>query len=403
MSLPYDLVITEFRHYDYESNLNQKNDMSTASPPSYSAALAEKYQQHCRTTVWNKKLDEINHLLQSLRRSMQDAQFMLTSYQISCQRLELKNQTLLLRLRNQPSSASEIDTTTSFDFIVNQSEYTHQSHTNDSLNRMNQSLQNLILEAELSLNASSPTSDKHADHESFTTCSLRKSESCPTLDNIQLQQKKRYLFSQWSLVITMRQLIDTVQTTSKEKKLESENIETHNTAIQHQHHHHIHHQHHHHHYHHHHYHHDYPEMTEAIARSPLSPDTASLPPSQKMLRSVPSLTSLFKYAIDTIGGFIPQLPPSSITDMPQIKPILTANLSKSTLHRTMFLSTILIIRKFNCSSLWIRRGDQMLGRWISRPLYFKPWVQKAKLFCYILHLVVNFSSINSTTIKPSIL
>ncbi|CEP12935.1 hypothetical protein [Parasitella parasitica] len=242
---------------------------------------------------------------------------------------------------------------------------------------MNQSLQNLILEAESSLNADLPTFDVNADHEFFSSSRLQKNESCPTLDNKQLQQKRRYLFSQWKLAITMKQLINTIQTTSKEKKVRSENIDTHSIAV-----------HHHHHIHHHHYHHqDYPEMTEAKTRSPLSSDTASLPQSQKILRNTSSLTSFFKYAIDTVGGFIPQLPPSSTRDMSQ-SINATAKLSKLTLHRMMFLSTIIIIQKFNYSRLWIRRGDQMLNYWKSRPLYLKPWIQRAKLLYYILHFVV---------------
>lgn len=51
MSLSYDFVVSEFRHYDYKSIFNIKQMAS--SPPSYSAVLAEKYQQQCAT--WDKK------------------------------------------------------------------------------------------------------------------------------------------------------------------------------------------------------------------------------------------------------------------------------------------------------------------------------------------------------------
>lgn len=54
MSLSYDFVVSEFRHYDYKSTFNNKQaDVNTSSPPSYSAVLAEKYQQQCAT--WDKK------------------------------------------------------------------------------------------------------------------------------------------------------------------------------------------------------------------------------------------------------------------------------------------------------------------------------------------------------------
>lgn len=54
MSLSYDFVVSEFRHYDYKSIFSSKQtDVSNSSPPSYSAVLAEKYQQQCAT--WDKK------------------------------------------------------------------------------------------------------------------------------------------------------------------------------------------------------------------------------------------------------------------------------------------------------------------------------------------------------------
>ncbi|KAL7323745.1 hypothetical protein PS15p_210358 [Mucor circinelloides] len=406
MSLSYDFVVSEFRHYDYQSTFNNKQtDANTSSPPSYSAVLAEKYQQQCAT--WDKKLREMDHLLQSMKRSMKDTQFMLKSYQRCCQRLELKNQTLLLNLKNELSLLSDIDTT-SFDFIATQSDQSYQEHnTNDSLNRMNQALQRLIREAEISLNTRLSSFDAPVVDQPPT--SLRKSKSCPRLDK-RLQQKKRYLYSQWKLATTMKQFIETVQNTTKEKKHESSIKEN---AVIHHHHHHI----HHHYYHHHHHHHTYTDVVETTLssspsnsrQSPSTPPLAS-PPSTitgppKMLRSASSLTSLFKYAIDTVGGFIPQSPPSSIaTDMPQTKPIIkttktttSSNLSKPTLHRAMFLSTILMMRKFNYSSLWIRRGNQVETYWKSRPRYDNLLRKEAQLLWYILQLFISKSTISSST------
>jgi hypothetical protein len=54
MSLSYDFIVSEFRHYDYKNIFIKHNDMSILSPPSYSAVLAEKYQQQC--TTWDKKV-----------------------------------------------------------------------------------------------------------------------------------------------------------------------------------------------------------------------------------------------------------------------------------------------------------------------------------------------------------
>ncbi|KAK4513702.1 uncharacterized protein ATC70_005707 [Mucor velutinosus] len=268
------------------------------------------------------------------------------------------------------------------------------------------------MEAEASLNTRLSSFDAPAvDH---SPKSLRKTKSCPRL-NKQLQQKKRYLYSQWRLATTMRQFIETVQNTTREKKLEVGIAEN---AVVYHHHHHI---HHHHYHHHHHHHHDYTQITEASlpsapSNSRQSPSTPSLPTSPtvadppKMLQSASSLTSLFKYAIDTVGGFIPQSPPSSIkTDIPQTKPIITttktafSSLSKPTLHRAMFISTILMMRKFNYSSLWFRRGNQVETYWKSRPRYSNLLRNRAQLLWYILQLFVSKSTISRTTRNPFIL
>ncbi|CAO3655760.1 unnamed protein product [Mucor fragilis] len=349
----------------------------------------------------------MDHLLQSMKRSMKDTQFMLKSYQQCCQRLELKNQTLLLSLKNEQSLLSDIDTT-SFDFTPAQSDQSYQKHTNDSLNRMNQSLRHLITEAEISLNTRLSSFDAPAvDH---SPKSLRKTKSCPRLDK-QLQQKKRYLYSQWKLATTMKQFIETVQNTTRDKRLDADII-TEEAAVVHHHYHHI---------HHHHYHHpNYTQTIETTLPSPPSnyqrtssapflPTSSAVAGPPKMLRSASSLTSLFKYAIDTVGGFIPQSPPSSITtDMPQTKPIITTTKTAtlpniSTLHRAMFMTTVLIVRKFNYSLLWIRRGKQVETYWKSRPRHAHLLRNKAHLLWYILQLFVSKSTISSSTRKPFIL
>lgn len=273
---------------------------------------------------------------------------------------------------------------------------------------MNQALQRLIMEAELSLNTRLSSFDAPAavDH---SLKALRKTKSYPRLDK-QLQQKKRYLYSQWKLATTMRQFIETVQNTTREKKLESSITEE---AVVHHHYHHI----HHHHYHHHHHHHDYTQIMDAplpssppsnTQQTPLTPPSPFVTSPPKMLQSASSLTSLFKYAIDTVGGFIPQSPPSSIaTDMPQAKPIITtakaatvSHASKATLHRAMFLSTVLMMRKFNYSSLWIRRGNQVETYWKSRPRHAHLLGDRAQLLWYILQLFVSKSTISNSTRKP---
>lgn len=54
MSLSYDFIVSEFRHYDCKDTFIKQNDTNISSPPSYSAVLAEKYQQQC--TTWDKKV-----------------------------------------------------------------------------------------------------------------------------------------------------------------------------------------------------------------------------------------------------------------------------------------------------------------------------------------------------------
>ncbi|KAG2228689.1 hypothetical protein INT48_001722 [Thamnidium elegans] len=114
---------------------------------------------------------------------------------------------------------------------LSQSEKLHEKDANDSLTRMNQSLEKLIQEAETSLNT-------HLTLDS-NSYSLKRSNSCPRFTTtilpqsrrksdvsislmqqelfekqgqIQLQQQqRRYLHSQWKLAMAMKQLVQTVQ------------------------------------------------------------------------------------------------------------------------------------------------------------------------------------------------
>ncbi|KAI9361829.1 hypothetical protein BD770DRAFT_408313 [Pilaira anomala] len=112
---------------------------------------------------------------------------------------------------------------------LSQSETLVEKDANDSLNRMNQSLEKLIQEAETSLNThltldtNSYTLKRSSSCPRFTTTILPQTRRKSDFDissmqqdfidkqgQIQLQQQqRRYLHSQWKLAMAMKQLIQT--------------------------------------------------------------------------------------------------------------------------------------------------------------------------------------------------
>lgn len=208
---------------------------------------------------------------------------------------------------------------------------------NESLNRMNASLQRLIQEAQSSLN-----SRYHQP-----AASLKKSQSCPTFSS-QLQQKKRYLHSQWKLTIAMKQFLETVN---------NSNTFEDTTTI--------------HHYHHHHHHHHYYHTSSTNNNNNLS----SL-----------SLSSFIKYAVNTVTDLIPQQ--NNNNNNNTLFPTINATIqSKPIKHRMMFLCTIVISQKFT-NLLWSKRSRLLSNHWRqNRPHLYHKWMHKSKLFFYVIHLV----------------
>jgi hypothetical protein len=312
-----------------------------------------------------------------------------------------------------------------------QSDQQQASSTNDSLTRMNQSLEKLIGEAETSLNTRLsliPPLKRTRSCPKFTAklysdSSLRrKSNSAisvgPDHDNdneekerqIQLQQqKKRYFHSQWKLAIAMKQFVQTVQNTTNQIKTE-DITQSSSSSVQVVHH--I-----HHHYHHHHVYHHYEnnianieeieevESTAEIISNPLtnqnnkpalSRQEEDASPSNQAnnsmtASSIPSsssLASLFKYALHTVVGIIPQ-PQSHPHPQQQepIKPVANPIVLNPVKLRSMFLATILIMQKFNKRAIWIKRGNLLFSRWTQKSKQQRQyWIQKSQVLLFVIHL-----------------
>jgi hypothetical protein len=267
---------------------------------------------------------------------------------------------------------------------------------------MNQSLEKMIEEAETSLNTNLTL---HADPHL-----LRRSRSCPRFTirrnsairrkssssisiaeakeelyeserQVKLQQqKRRYFHSQWKLAIAMKQLAQTVQSTTYQARQESSTTSVNDTipVV-----HHI----HHHHYHHHIYHH-YGESkpiieTEETIEKVEPPVVIKSNPvnSSMMRRDSSSLTSLFKYALHT-AGLIPVPQPQ-----PTIKSV-TKKITNTVKIRTMFIATVLVLQKFNKTPIWVNRGNYLNTRWnqISKQ-QCQYWKRHSSLLLLVIQLV----------------
>jgi hypothetical protein len=213
---------------------------------------------------------------------------------------------------------------------------------------MNNSLEKLIQEAESSLKT------RPSLHQESKSRFIKSSTSTNKL-KLQ-QQKNRYLYSQWKLAIAMKQLLSTVQ--KQESTTNDQQV------------------HHYHHIHHHHYHHIYVDNTiaqEVIHKEPTNISTSSI-------------SSFFKYALDIVGGFIPSLSSNS------------SKLPKSVKYRTIFLSSLLILQRYNKRNLWIRRGQYLMHAWKSRRFYlYTHWVQKAHLLHFMLQIFASSSSSSASS------
>ncbi|OBZ82326.1 hypothetical protein A0J61_09625 [Choanephora cucurbitarum] len=163
------------------------------SPPSYSAVLAEKYHQSQQVQEIRES-QELDTLLYSMRKSMQDTVLLISSYKYYYERLRLQNQFFLQKLQ-EDSETANLATTRKEVLIEVEQEY--RQDADDSLNRMNESLEKLIEEAEQSLNTRISLSSNPDPIDS-------------SLDNVRddRQYKRRYLYTQWKLAITLRQLLN---------------------------------------------------------------------------------------------------------------------------------------------------------------------------------------------------
>ncbi|KAI8047387.1 uncharacterized protein B0P05DRAFT_592655 [Gilbertella persicaria] len=348
--------------YPTKPNILQLLEEHNSSPPSYSAVLAEKYYQEQKQQKQHfTKAEELDVLLHSMRKSMQDTELMILSYRHCHQRLELQNQYLLQKLEESLASAP-IDTTISFDTEL---EEDYQKNASDSLNRMNESLEKLIEEAKHSLDAR--VSLYH--NSDFL---LKKSRSCPSLqseDNsvdpieidLQLKQKKRFLYSQWRLAIAMRQLTETIQHSDPDT-----------SHIMHHHVHHV--------YHHQRKYNTAQEKQDIVIQENVDVKIIPLPPKNtKMLQSATSLTSLFKYVVGELIA-VPQ-PITQQTNKPK------AITSTTVKYRTMFFSTLLLLLPQRHENFWTRRSRLLQSKWKLRHEY-PLWIQRAHLFMYILKLII---------------
>lgn len=249
---------------------------------------------------------------------------------------------------------------------MSQSETLVEKDANDSLNRMNQSLEKLIQEAETSLNT-----HLTLDTNSYT---LKRSNSCPRFTTtilpqtrrksdfdissmqqdfidkqgqIQLQQQqRRYLHSQWKLAMAMKQLIQTVQ-----------NIIESNNNIQVVHHHHYHHVYHH-----------YENSSTITEEIIITQSEHDLP---IPIKKTTSFTSLFKQAFN-----------SNLLFPPKTTQVVT--LSETVKLRTMFLATLVLSQRFNKKPIWIKRGHLLLSRWRQRSkAQYNLWTNRSRLLHFI--------------------
>ncbi|CAO3635445.1 unnamed protein product [Mucor hiemalis] len=336
----------------------------------------------------------------------------------SC-RLKFKNQSLLSELQQRMVSFSEMnsDDTITYD---SHSEKIYQRNVNDSLTRMNLSLEKLIEEAEASL---STRLSLHADPHL-----LRRSRSCPKFttkrnefkrrnsssssfsleedgnnaheSERQLkaqQQKRRYFHSQWKLAIAMKSLVQTVQksTIHETKAVEPQTLDK-NVVV----HHHI-----HHHYHHvyHHYNDNIKEIEVPLKE--IKPEASDLMEckltvvpnksqevplnsvgASMMRRDSSSLSSLFKYALHTAAGMIsePRSPKASVKN-------ITKHIPRPVKIRTIFVATVLILQKYNKTAVWTNRGNFLLSRWsqISKQ-QCDLWIRHS----HLLHLVIQLVALH---------
>jgi hypothetical protein len=246
------------------------------------------------------------------------------------------------------------------------------AENDDSLSRMNGSVETLIEEAQKSLTSHfslkpDPIRLRRArSYPCFTELNYpenrRKShhltQNGDTLMDIRKKyQKARYFHSQWRLVNTMRQLLESVQHTTSEQKViqQKQKVEQPETHV---------HIHHHHHYH---YSSDIPSIPAPNNTSFIQKWT-----SQTSITAKNATTSLLQYV-----GIMPsgdKLTPQN-NGHPPVK------------YRTMFLATMMMMQTFDPLSKPTMRGNKILRQWYQHPTLkrlFPIWLPKAHLVFYLV-------------------
>ncbi|KAI8380346.1 hypothetical protein BD560DRAFT_444668 [Blakeslea trispora] len=343
MSVPYEFIEGSKQYSDvYFSAMERPSVLRllqdyNCSPPSYSAVLAEKYHQSQQVQEIRES-QELDTLLYSMRKSMQDTELLISSYKYYYQRLALQNQFFLQKL--QESSEAACFATTRKEVFV-EVEQECRKDADDSLNRMNQSLEKLIEEAEQSLNTHIfSTSDPDVISSSLDDAEL------PFRNDLQVQHRKRYLYAQWKLAATIRQLLNMMR--------EKQQISSPYRKVN-----------------------QYPMCSQPNSSNHLNNSAPPRKDVPKTLKTKPSLTSIFEDMVKDFMVAPPQRPH-------KLKFKVTK--SKAVKYRIMFFSTALIAKSFVAK----QRGrfvHQIHSKWKSRSQY-NLWMDQVRLFIYTFHFII---------------
>ncbi|KAG0167075.1 hypothetical protein DFQ28_003612 [Apophysomyces sp. BC1034] len=166
----------------------------TSPPPPYSAVAPEEYDWISRT----------NEMIHEMNCAIHDAQTMLQDVKDRCIRLESTHQMLLQRIQQKKIEA------------ITEHE---SSDTTDSLSWINESLEHLIDEARTSLNTrpegyARPIAEDEDD------------EGIDVSWDRRVEQRTRYLHSQWRLTLAVHQLTETVRHWDQKVKQDGGNIQS---------------------------------------------------------------------------------------------------------------------------------------------------------------------------------
>ncbi|KAI8889677.1 hypothetical protein K501DRAFT_329123 [Backusella circina FSU 941] len=396
------------QHYDIKmtpsiATLGCDLSYSLSLPPSYSQVMTEKYECESNNkgtkddyivTAWNNRLSEVKVAVENARQFINSTNEMMDKLRYHSIRLECKNEYFDEDLqRFFQNEESDLFNSTLYN-IKKQSKNDQQNNAAEGLSRMNFLVEDLITEAQESLTKRIPhhiySKESNADlHHKKSNTSKKTNDHHQLLkekDSLYWKKyhKARYFRSQWKLIQTMKQLIETVQITviSEDQQQDQTKTLRHPTSssattittteaipqsVQH---HHIHH-HYHHVYHHH-------------------PPTTSSPTSiidtlkNQASHNTAAATLFFKQALRTVGIMHPT---HIITINSPVK-------SRSILYGTLLLIYTLdynmqLFRKRDYSIL--ARGNKITMAWTQNARYkqlYEKWNQKAYLIMYLVRYIM---------------